>query len=393
MSTRKCLPLRLKQPKHVMNVLQTTPSNNQNPFSCRKFHVNSGMKPMFERLSHATDIDQGCEKLYDTPPTTTSTRKYATQLCRSMWPVPSKPLKVAIFTDMHLLLLRHQDGNDKAINRIISKLGKADVVIIAGDIEQSMYPNTQKMIKFFGKNPWERMIKKIKKRFSDSPVIFVPGNHEYWSRYFKNDQDRPMMIEIDDFMRDTCHKNGVVFLNDGDMYIYQGVAFIGATMWTDLPVPLGKNNKAWNMNDFNSIVMNNIDTDEDGFKLMQPEDYEEIHNHQRDAVLKSLKKAKKEGLKTVVITHHPPILRPACSKKITHLEDHKNYSEEKAIELARAYCSTDLRPLIKLTDVWVYGHTHDTSMYRIGKTLLLTNGMGRRSDPNPKFDNKFYFIV
>jgi len=37
-------------------------------------------------------------------------------------------------------------------------------------------------------------------------------------------------------------------------------------------------------------------------------------------------------------------------------------------------------------DLWVHGHIHDSSDYRIGKTRVICNPRGYAHEPNPDFD-------
>jgi Icc-related predicted phosphoesterase len=306
-------------------------------------------------------------------------------------------MRISVFTDLHLLTF--VDNADYApVRNIISKLDatSSDVVIIPGDIEQSMYPSRSNIVfeRFGCNNPWEKVLKMLRKHFRpETLMIFVPGNHEYYTQYFNGAHvKQPSMSTIDDYMRSACDKNGVVYLNAGMTYVHHGVAFIGATMWTNLVDPLPKNHKAWEMNDFGMIVSEDSDGEDESKKLtMTPKTYVTIHEKHKRNVLKSLLDSKSKGLKTVVITHHPPTMHPGCDKKIKSFEVEK-YTRSEATEIAQAYCSTDLERLIGISDVWVYGHTHDTSAWRVGKTLLVTNGHGR-DILESNFDPTFSFYA
>jgi predicted phosphohydrolase len=268
-------------------------------------------------------------------------------------------MRVSVFSDMHLLLLRLEDGDDAAIGRIVGGLGRrgsSEVVLLPGDIEQAMYPSSQEMRAKFGMDPWERMVATIRARFAPGvPIVLVPGNHEYMTEFFGG--RAPSMAAIDAHMRAACGRHGVVFLNDGEAFVHGGVAFVGATMWTD-----HGNHRA-------------------------------LHARHARNVRAALEKAARRGLRTVVVSHHPPIMHPGCDKKIRTLRA-KGHSRREAAEIARMYCSTDLGDLVALADVWAYGHTHDTSTYKVGRTLLVTNALGRRrSGPNASFDPDFTFDI
>ena len=56
-----------------------------------------------------------------------------------------------------------------------------------------------------------------------TPVIFLPGNHEYDGLEFD---------EADARLRETCHRFGLIWL-ERETVVLQNVRFVGATLWTD----------------------------------------------------------------------------------------------------------------------------------------------------------------
>ncbi|EQD64109.1 metallophosphoesterase, partial [mine drainage metagenome] len=81
-----------------------------------------------------------------------------------------------------------------------------DVVVLAGDIHAGVKGIT-----------WAR------KHFCLSPVIYVPGNHEYYG------EDLLEHLEV---LRREGRKRGVDVL-EGDALVLGNVRFLGATLWTD----------------------------------------------------------------------------------------------------------------------------------------------------------------
>lgn len=56
-----------------------------------------------------------------------------------------------------------------------------------------------------------------------TPVLFVPGNHEYDGLDFDDTRLR---------LRDTCHRLGLIWL-ESEVVVLQGVRFVGSTLWAD----------------------------------------------------------------------------------------------------------------------------------------------------------------
>ena len=81
-----------------------------------------------------------------------------------------------------------------------------DVVVLAGDIHEGRAGIA-----------WAR------KYFRDRPIVYVPGNHEYYGR----DLD-----ELRNGLRESGRTHNVHVL-DGDEVTIGGVRFLGATLWTD----------------------------------------------------------------------------------------------------------------------------------------------------------------
>jgi len=100
----------------------------------------------------------------------------------------------------------------------------ADLLVLAGDIG-SYQPGSQLSDSDFGLG-----------QFSPhtgwpTPVVFVPGNHEYDGMDFDVAHGR---------LRETCDRLGLIWL-ERETVVLQGVRFVGTTLWSDFdalaPVP------------------------------------------------------------------------------------------------------------------------------------------------------------
>ncbi|MGZ8184220.1 MAG: metallophosphoesterase [Methylobacter sp.] len=224
-------------------------------------------------------------------------------------------MRINYFSDIHLEFasLKAPDND-------------ADIIVAAGDIGVG----TQGV-------DWLKALNK--------PVIYVAGNHEFYS------QEYQQTLQL---IRNQCAGSNVYFL-ENDCLIFQGVRFLGSTLWTDLFVEGEKKAEALGktLNDFRRIQFAD-----------QPFDAEKFsHLHQHSKAWLEQQLAQPFSGKTVIITHHAPSQwswndSPHALKKI-------------------AYCN-DLKPLLHEYEiaVWFHGHVHSRMDYRISGARILSNPRG-----------------
>jgi len=207
----------------------------------------------------------------------------------------------------------------------------ADVVILAGDIGVGM-----------------EGLRWAEARFTGRPVIYVPGNHEFYHH------DSALIDELKVEAPDHIH-----VLND-DQVIIDGVRFLGSILWTDFAL-FGEADKFFamqqarqQMTDF-SIIQNNG-------QRFTPEDAIRLHTASRDWLAAML--ADPFDGRTVVVTHHAPssqsvlpryandLLTPAFASNLENLMDGD-------------------RPTL-----WVHGHMHDAFDYEVYGTRVVCNPRG-----------------
>ena len=104
-------------------------------------------------------------------------------------------MKIRVLSDLHLEFF---DWTPPPV--------EADVVVLAGDIHAGVLGI-----------PWAR------RQFPAAPVIYVPGNHEFYSARLQD-----VLVAL----RKESRRLGVHLL-DGDEFLVDGVRFLGATLWTD----------------------------------------------------------------------------------------------------------------------------------------------------------------
>ena len=125
-------------------------------------------------------------------------------------------MKIRLLSDLHLEL------QDKPVQ--FSNF--ANVCILAGDIG----------------NPFEKKYNKLLRLLSlvHDKVFVITGNHEYYNK--------ESMLTVESKIQELCESHDNIHYLQKSSYIYQGVRFLGCTLWTQ-----GEDSLAKYMNDFTQI--------------------------------------------------------------------------------------------------------------------------------------------
>lgn len=239
-------------------------------------------------------------------------------------------MKIHLLSDLHLEFSTPSD-----------RLGAldSDVVVLAGDI----HTGAQGIA-------WAASV------WMDRPMVYVPGNHEYYHRAY---------VEHRETMRQVAADYDNLHLLDRDAVVIGETLFVGTTLWTDFQY-WGKGDHVKQasamaaadryMNDFRLI--NVSESAGDGVRRFTPEDSVKIHRRE----LAFLRRILQSDLQTlaggfgvdcikqrVAVTHHLPSSRSV----------HGRYADS---ELTAAFAS-QLDDTITLADLWLHGHTHDSCDY------------------------------
>lgn len=192
------------------------------------------------------------------------------------------------------------------------------------------------------------------------PVIFVPGNHEYYRSSIKEGLAAGYKLaeSFDD-----------LFLLDGDSVVLGGYRFIGTTLWTNfdlhdeprLAMAVAKDE----LNDYRRIKLSKAP-----FKRFTPQ--ESLYLHHRAAVDIDNVYRSQPQMPTVIVSHHAPSL---MSVPRQFLNDPLTPSFASRFE----YRILEFEPLL-----WVHGHIHSPSDYSIGKTRVLCNPLGYPDEASRK---------
>jgi predicted phosphodiesterase len=220
----------------------------------------------------------------------------------------------------------------------------ADVVILAGDI-----------------NIGEKGFTWALDRFKKQEVIYVIGNHEYYRGAL------PKLTQKLKALSDGTH----VHILENDAITIGNVQFLGCTLWSDFQLlnnlDIAVISAEEMMNDYTLIRLS------PKYRRIRPSDTAIMHRKSRSWLGEKLSSHKNRSIKTVVITHHAPSILsiPEQFKK-----DHLSAAFASKMENFISDMSIDL---------WVHGHIHDSSDYRIEKSRIVCNPRGYVDEPNNNF--------
>lgn len=228
----------------------------------------------------------------------------------------------------------------------------ADVCVIAGDICNRYNLSLN----------WAAKV--IRPRM---PVVFVMGNHEFYSASLQNAQKNARML---------AKSLGITFLDDNEAVI-GGVRFLGSTLWTDFALFVGNDSPISieramaiarvSMADYGETTV----LDYDRFRQMQPQDT--LMMHQKSLAFLEAAFAEGSVLPTVVVTHHGPHRGSVHARYATD-DVTPAFVSDLSDQIAR------WRPL-----AWIHGHVHSCFDYVVGGTRIVCNPRGYQNE-NPDFD-------
>lgn len=241
-------------------------------------------------------------------------------------------MNLQICSDIHLDQIKNFKNQD-----IIVPTG--DVLILAGDT--CHYYNFEKYKDFFSY---------LSKNFQY--VIYIPGNHEYYSNYSSNYVDKnneilEKIIDIDNkiinFLKDY---DNIIYLNNKSVLI-EDFLFSGSCLWcnpdTD-PPPWFK--ISIKKDDISFLNKKSIDYINKVSSLNHP-------NH-------------------IIITHYPPLSIDIKNKD-------RKYNKYDKYDKYEKYYTNDNILLKNMPKYWIFGHNHKNYFKKINNTTYISN---QRKDKN-----------
>jgi len=249
-----------------------------------------------------------------------------------------KTYKIQFASDLHLEFERSAADHLK-----LQIVRGTRVLVLAGDIHSDL-------------DGIDTFVRPLAKRV---PVIFVAGNHEYFTQEFDSHREalRAWAAGIPD-----------VYFLENDSIEIDGVTFLGATLWSSFddarPALLKKSTSM--ITDYAVIADR---TDPRG--RLRPERI--LNENQQSIVFLERELRARDPARTVVVTHHASSLRS---------------TRQKGEDWDCLYGS-DYDALIQDCGpaLWIHGHVHDSFDYTIGRTTIVCNPRGYRGyGENPRFD-------
>jgi Icc-related predicted phosphoesterase len=219
-------------------------------------------------------------------------------------------MRIRLFSDLHLEMAEFEPPATAC-----------DVVVLAGDIHTR-----------------GRGLEWATDRFPDTPVLYVPGNHEYYGQTLQK--------HLQALMKESDGTNDVVFL--------------GCTLWTDFQLfgePRVAGYEASRVvTDFRRIrTLPN-------YSKFSPLEAAVLHRRSRDWLRERLEQY--AGRRIVVATHHAPSAR--------------SLPEEYADDLVSAAYASNLDEFVEgyAPLLWLHGHVHTANDYFLGSTHVVSNPRG-----------------
>ena len=233
-------------------------------------------------------------------------------------------MKIQIASDLHLELRRNHEPE---IHDFYPVEGR-DVLVLAGDIGTHV-------------NAWGFIEEELRR----SPVIYVPGNHEYYSWQTRE--------HTDEVWRQKAKQNPNLHYLIAEGVTIGGVRFWGAPWYSDL-----FSRRAPGYLRLIAESLNDFDPKYDDFGRWT------VHRHLEEHARQTGLLREQAGKIDVVITHWPPT-RDAVATRF----------EGNALN---GYFVNDNEGLVHMIGarVWISGHVHDAYRAVVGDTLVIGNPAG-----------------
>lgn len=225
------------------------------------------------------------------------------------------------------------------------------VVVLAGDIGLAKRPETTYL----------PLVKNCCDRFKH--VFMIMGNHEHW----RSDFD----LTYGKIWHETLNFENFDLL-EKETKVIDGVAFIAATLWTDMDkgnpiLKMDATSKYGGMNDYMKIRISSYS------RPFRPVHSTADHLRAKEYIFPEIAKQKEAGNKTVVITHHLP-----SYMSIPEVFKNQKLNGAYASELGNEICEA-------APDLWMHGHTHGNADYMLGECRVVCNPRGYASEVNTGF--------
>ncbi len=225
----------------------------------------------------------------------------------------------------------------------------ADICICAGDICDGGPART---VRYLGEHVSRSM-----------PVVFVPGNHEYYRASIVEGLREALDVASEHYPNVHVLSRRAVTLG--------GYRFVGATLWSDFNL---YGNMSWalysaqnELNDYRKIKLS-----KEPFRRFTSGHASGQNLQDKYFIWHRLEERNAEP--TVVVTHHAPSILSLAPEFV-------------GAPLTPSFVSNLEPDIAKYQPVaWVHGHLHNRSDYTIVNTRVICNPRGYPDEPVPDFD-------
>lgn len=251
-------------------------------------------------------------------------------------------LKFDLYSDTHTEYIDEDTFDGWLVKNIVKN---NDLLVLAGDIGCLHSPNFPKLIDYVAEK-WEK-------------VIFVPGNHEFYSTFCDIDS---LKKKYADFM--LSYPN--VHYLDNSSYEYKGYLFVGSVLWSNPTITKARSD-FWLIQEKES---------NGNIKGLTRDKYNVLYKEALAYVKNTVDNASN---KVILITHFPPISKGVCDPEFEN-SIYNDYFTNKL---------NDLDVSLKNVKMWISGHTHYS--YDIDKDgcKFVSNQLGYKWETNKKFHSTF----
>jgi predicted phosphodiesterase len=242
-----------------------------------------------------------------------------------MTPPAMARMQIQLLSDLHLETETYEP----------QPLEGADVLVLAGDID-----TTWRGYRHFAHWP--------------TPVLVVPGNHEYDGRDWDSARDG---------LRSMCEGLGMVWLDRAkhvmtDPATGQPVEFVGVTRWSDYDL-YGDSVRAKALR-VGAYFAKYMDATKDGVPL-DVQGIRELGRSDR-LWLEAQLATPKGSTRRVVVTHFAP----------SGLSHDRRFGHQPS---TASFCNAD-DDLLPRADLWLHGHVHARHDYWVGTTRVVSQARG-----------------
>jgi len=225
----------------------------------------------------------------------------------------------------------------------------APVLALAGDIGNPLKPEYTNFLTWCSKH-W-------------NAVFVIAGNHEF---YGGSAAERLSACE------DVAGQLPNVHFLQQRHVDWNGVRFLGATLWTDLSDPVAASVAQRYMNDYRHIYQNSIP--------ITPAIVNAWHQSDRAWLDREISASAEMGLPTVVLTHHLPSFSLIAERWTDHPVNVGFASD----------CAELVRPPVR---AWISGHTHIGVTCHQNGVIMAVNPVGYPSERNTGYCNELFVEI